>query len=42
MTSGSIVKMTISIRARAGSGDIDLNQTIIELTDGTDKNITYL
>jgi len=40
--SGLIVKMTISIRARAGSSDIDLNQTIIELTDGMTKTLlTY-
>ena len=34
--------MTITVRARAGSGDIDLSQTIIELTDGTTKTLlTY-
>jgi flagellin FlaB len=37
--SGKIVKMTISVRALAGSGDIDLSHTIIELTDGTKKTL---
>ena len=32
-----IVNMTLTIKTRAGSGDIDLNQTIVELTDGTTK-----
>ena len=40
--SGKIVKMTISIRARAGSGDIDLSHTIIEMNDGKKKTLlTY-
>jgi archaeal flagellin FlaB len=40
--SGVIVNMTIAVRARAGSGDIDLSRTIIELTDGTKKTLlTY-
>ena len=40
--SGVITQMTITVRARAGSGDIDLSQTIIELTDGTVKTLlTY-
>jgi flagellin FlaB len=40
---GTISDMTITVRARAGSGDIDLSQTIIELTDGTTKTLlTYL
>jgi flagellin FlaB len=40
--SGLIVKMTISVRARAGSGDIDLSHTVIELTDGMKKTLlTY-
>ena len=41
-TSGIIANMTITVRARAGSGDIDLSQTIIEITDGTTKTLlTY-
>jgi flagellin FlaB len=36
---GVISLMTISVRSRAGSGDIDLNQTIIEITDGTLKTL---
>ena len=41
-TGGLITEMTITIRARAGSGDIDLSQTVIELTDGTVKTLlTY-
>jgi flagellin FlaB len=41
-TGGLITDMTITIRARAGSGDVDLSQTIIELTDGTTKTLlTY-
>ena len=39
---GLITEMTITVRARAGSGDIDLSHTIIELTDGTIKTLlTY-
>jgi flagellin FlaB len=41
-TGGLITEMTITIRSRAGSGDIDLSQTIIELTDGSVKTLlTY-
>jgi len=41
-TGGVITDMTITVRARAGSGDIDLSQTIIELTDGSNKTLlTY-
>ncbi len=41
-TGGLITEMTITVRARAGSGDIDLSQTILELTDGTIKTLlTY-
>jgi flagellin FlaB len=41
-TSGIIANMTITVRARAGSGDIDLSQTIVEITDGTVKTLlTY-
>jgi len=37
-----ITDMTITVRARAGSGDIDLSQTILEITDGTAKTLlTY-
>ena len=37
VTTGQIVNMAISVRPRAGSSAIDLNQTIIEMTDGTTK-----
>jgi flagellin FlaB len=41
-TGGVITDMTITVRARAGSGDIDLGQTVIELTDGSNKTLlTY-
>ena len=41
-TGGLITEMTITVRARAGSGDVDLSQTIIELTDGSLKTLlTY-
>ncbi len=33
----NIVNMTITVRPRAGSQDIDLEQTIIEFSDGTTK-----
>ena len=36
-TTHKIVNMTVTVKTRAGSGAIDLNQTIIELTDGTTK-----
>jgi flagellin FlaB len=36
---GLITNMTVTVRARAGSGDIDLSQTVIELTDGTTKTL---
>jgi flagellin FlaB len=37
-TENYIVKnMTITVKARAGSGDIDLSQTVIEISDGTTK-----
>jgi flagellin FlaB len=40
---GTISDMTITVRARAGSGDIDLSQTVIELTNGATKTLlTYL
>ena len=40
--SGRIYNLTITVRARAGSGDIDLRQTIIELTNGSTKTLlTY-
>jgi len=35
----SINNMTITVKARAGSGDIDLSQTIIEMTDGMTKTL---
>jgi flagellin FlaB len=41
-TGGLITEMTITVRARAGSGDIDLSQTVVELTDGSVKTLlTY-
>jgi len=41
-TGGLISEMTITVRARAGSGDIDLGQTVLELTDGSVKTLlTY-
>jgi archaeal flagellin FlaB len=41
-SSGIVSDMTITVRARAGSGDIDLSQTVIEVTDGTTKTLlTY-
>ena len=41
-TGGLITEMTVTVRSRAGSGDIDLSQTIIELTDGSVKTLlTY-
>ena len=40
--SGGIDLLAISIRPRAGSNDIDLAQTIIEISDSTTKNfLTY-
>lgn len=38
-TSGSIDKMAIEICSKAGSPDIDLQETIIEISDATDKYI---
>ena len=41
-TGGYISELTITLRARAGSGDIDLGQTIVEISDGTTKTLlTY-
>jgi flagellin FlaB len=41
-TSGAIQHIAIVLRARAGSEDIDLTETIIELTDSVTKNfLTY-
>jgi len=37
VTTGKIADMAISIRPRAGSSAIDLNQTIVEMTDGVTK-----
>ena len=36
--SGVITHMAIMIRARAGSSDIDLNTTVLEISDSTTKN----
>ncbi len=38
-TSGSIVNLAILIRPRAGSDDIDLGETVIEISDSATKNI---
>ena len=38
-TSGTIDLLAINVRARAGSSDIDLGETIIEISDSTKKNI---
>jgi len=41
-TSGSIVRLAIIVRPRAGSANIDLAETIIEITNSTTKNfLTY-
>ena len=32
-----IMNLTVTVKARAGSGDIDLAQTVVELTDGNTK-----
>ena len=37
VTNSAVDNMTISVRARAGSGDIDLAQTVIEISDGSTK-----
>ena len=37
--SGKMDRLTITIRTRAGSPDVDLNQTFIELSDGSNKTI---
>jgi len=37
--SSKIMNVTITVKPRAGSSDIDLAQTIIEITDGTKKVI---
>ena len=37
VSSSKIANMTITVRPRAGSGDIDLSQTVVELCDGTVK-----
>jgi len=36
---GRIVLMTISVRSRSGSGDIDLSHTILEINDGKKKTL---
>jgi flagellin FlaB len=39
---GAIARMTITVRARAGSNDIDLANTVVQLSNGTLKTIlTY-
>jgi flagellin FlaB len=37
ITNAAVDNMTISVRPRAGSKDIDLKETIIEISDGTTK-----
>jgi archaeal flagellin FlaB len=37
VAAANIHDMTITVKARAGSKDVDLAQTVIELTDGTTK-----
>jgi flagellin FlaB len=37
-SSGSVVKLAIAVRPRAGSKDIDLSQTVIEISDSDTKN----
>ena len=39
LSSGKISRMTITVRPRAGSPDVDLNQTFIELSNGSAKII---
>jgi len=40
--SGSVVLLAITIRARAGSADIDLAETVVEISDSATKNfLTY-
>ncbi len=34
-----IVRMTITVQPRAGSGDIDLSETFVEISDSTIKNV---
>jgi flagellin FlaB len=37
-SSGSITRLAIIVRARAGSADIDLNTTVLEISDSETKN----
>jgi len=37
-SSGSIIRLAIIVRARAGSSDIDLNTTVLEISDSATKN----
>jgi len=41
-TSGSIVRLAIVVRPRAGSADIDLGETVIEISDSDTKNFLVL
>ena len=41
-SSGSIIRLAVIIRPRAGSKDIDLGQTVIELSDSDTKNFLVL
>jgi len=41
-SSGSIIRLAITIRPRAGSKDIDLGQTVIEISDSSTKNFLVL
>ena len=41
-TSGSIDYIVISVRSRAGSSDVDLAETVVEISDSSTKNLlTY-
>jgi len=41
-SSGSIVRLAIVVRPRAGSADIDLGETVIEISDSDTKNFLVL
>jgi len=39
VTAGKISLLTVTIQSRAGSSDIDLAQTVVEISDGTTKTV---
>ena len=41
-SSGSIIRLAIVVRPRAGSADIDLGQAVIEISDSATKNFLVL